>query len=52
MKAGTSMKEWQNITYFGDDPRDRFWIQKGIDIYNERHETYLEKIKKQISSWF
>lgn len=37
IRAGTSKKEWINLTSFGDDPRDTYWINYGIDLYNSWH---------------
>lgn len=37
IQAGTYKKEWINLNNFGDDPRDTFRIQQGIQIYNEWH---------------
>lgn len=33
MDAGTSRPEWQNKTYYGDDPRDHNSINLGIELY-------------------
>jgi RHS repeat-associated protein len=31
-----SRLEWNRAPFFGDDPRDWFWIFKGIEYYNKR----------------
>lgn len=37
IRAETSKREWVNLKSFGDDPRDTFWINYGIDLYNSWH---------------
>jgi RHS repeat-associated protein len=34
IRDGHSQPEWENTTYWGDDPNDHYWIQQGFNYYH------------------
>ena len=37
IRDGNSRPEWQNTTYWGDDPNDHYWIQQGFNYYHSNY---------------